>query len=275
MPRLTIATDIERVGRAMSFMAVAYTDYISARTLLRSELPSQGAMMASTAIEKYIKAMLAAHGQQCSGHLKAAHWNSLINLSSRWAKEINRDFFDLCAKAYSLRYLDVIPTSFNLVIASREFLAELDHTVFAFHKSMTPARNDGLPTRLAWDVARELHDDRLWGENCSLSGEDKTAFIYRKPQLIFECRTTKQFAHVETTYFSHSQPREQGFLREGCRGIVYEGKFSDLQDAFQPVLGVHSKYGSYLRYGHRYNYIVKLKGVEEASPETHMINHWR
>ena len=58
----------ERTRKVRSFLRDAFSDYIGARVLLLAQLPQQGAILSSTAIEKSIKAMLAFQGNESRGH---------------------------------------------------------------------------------------------------------------------------------------------------------------------------------------------------------------
>src|SRR5581483_9258568 len=120
----------ERVAAMRSFLYDAFTDYIAARTLLLAGLLKQAVVISSTALEKCAKAVLALHGNRSAGHLKTAHWNVLEN-EPTVGHLLRRDFFELNQKAYKLRYSDDVAVDFNLVVASREFLAEMDHTVLS------------------------------------------------------------------------------------------------------------------------------------------------
>jgi HEPN domain. len=112
--------------RLKAFLAAAFNDYIAARVLLSNALPLQGAIQASTAIEKYLKVFLEFRGNSSKGHLKRAHLNAVRNFAPDLWKTFNEEFFLLCQKVYDLRYPDSLPAGYNVVIAGREFLAELD-----------------------------------------------------------------------------------------------------------------------------------------------------
>jgi hypothetical protein len=64
------------------FLDIAYKDYLGARVLIKCAVVSADAVLASTAIEKYFKALLAFRGHQSHGHLKKAHINAAKNFDS-------------------------------------------------------------------------------------------------------------------------------------------------------------------------------------------------
>ena len=151
-----------------------------------TDLLKQAAILSSTAIEKCAKAVLALHGNTSRGHLKAAHRNVLEG-EPNLGHLLNREFFELNRKVYTLRYSDDVPTDFNLVIASREFLAEMDHTVlsvlscFKIHKGQRH-----LPT--GYETAIQRGDERLTIENQVINRIPLEDFIHSKPQFIYEVR---------------------------------------------------------------------------------------
>ena len=57
----------------IEFLGAAFDDYLAARVLLLTRLPLQGAVLASTAIEKYLKAVLAFRRQKRRVHLHPDH----------------------------------------------------------------------------------------------------------------------------------------------------------------------------------------------------------
>ena len=62
----------------IEFLGAAFDDYLAARVLLLTRLPLQGAVLASTAIEKYLKAVLAFRRQKRRVHLHPDHWKELL-----------------------------------------------------------------------------------------------------------------------------------------------------------------------------------------------------
>ena len=175
MPKPRTIKDAGRVQKFQTFLADGFGDYIAARVVLRSQLPKQGAILSSTAIEKCFKAILAFNGQESDGHLKTAHWNGVKNFDKRLFSEFDMEFIEFNKKAYKLRYTDSLPPDFNLMIISREFLAELDHTVSCIFTRFT-VEDRGQRRKSAYDAALSSNDSRLVDDNHVVSQEDKKAF---------------------------------------------------------------------------------------------------
>ena len=65
-PKLSTAA-AGKIGQGLFILG--YRDYIAARFLLTHDFLFQGAMLASTAVEKYLKAVLVSQGLKARGHL--------------------------------------------------------------------------------------------------------------------------------------------------------------------------------------------------------------
>jgi hypothetical protein len=197
------------------FLHDAYTDYVAARVLLLGGLLKQAAVLSSTAIEKCAKAVLAMRGNPVKRqHLKAAHWTALEK-EENFGDKLNRDFVELNQTAYHLRYSDNLPIGFNIVIASREFLAELDHSVLTV-LSCYKFDVNGSWRPSGYESGIKNQDKNLFSENHLLSRESPDTFIKARPQFVYEVRrhTTGLF---EATYITEKPAKVNGFGRQGLR----------------------------------------------------------
>ncbi len=164
-----------------------------------SALPKQASILSSTAIEKCFKAVLAFRGNESRGHFKSAHWNAVQNFDPELFNRLDTDFLKLNQKTYLLRYTDSVPVGFNLIVASREFLAELDYTVFEIFRRFTVERN-GKKHQTPFDAAVSTVDPRVIQENHVLMNADKRKFIRAKPQAVYEVRNDARLGLIEVTY---------------------------------------------------------------------------
>lgn len=214
MRRNRTVTKPDRVKLVQSFLSDSINDYIASRVLFMAQLPQQGAILSSTAIEKSLKAILAFQGNVSHGHLKQAHWNGVRNFDVELFKQLDHGFLELNRKAYLLRYTDDLPSGFNLVIASREFLAELDKTMAAIHGGIS-LEESGEARQTKYNHLAETKDPRLLAGNHVLSGIAMEKFIFAEPQFIYEVRNDGARGLVEVTYSSSQPAKEAGFLRAG------------------------------------------------------------
>lgn len=215
------------------FLNDAFNDYLAARVLLLSGLPQQGAILSSTAIEKYLKAILAFRGNESHGHLKASHWRAVKNFSPTLFGQLDLEFLELNKKCFRLRYTDAIPVGFNLVVPTRNFLAELDHTALAVQRRFVP-NAEAASYKTEFDLLMERRDDRLWVENHVLLKMDKETFIYGAPQFIYEIRSHEVRGLLEANYSSISRPKTDGFLRPAFAPL--EDRPAAYEFAFVPIL---------------------------------------
>lgn len=200
--------------KTVDFLNIAYKDYLAARVLLNAHLPVQGAVLGSTAVEKYFKAILAFRGNESPGHLKKAHFNAVKNFDSKLWGVLNEEFVTLLQRAYALRYQDALERNFNVVIASREFLAELDHTSITIQESFH-LQQGGKNAVLIYHQDRIQNDPRLLLNNHVLGGIEKQAFIAAEPQFVYEVRNCPLRGFIEVSYFAKPQPSDGKFMRPG------------------------------------------------------------
>lgn len=214
MPLPKTISDGERTKEILSFLRDSFSDYIAARVLFRNQLPQQGSILSSTAIEKCVKAMLAVQGSESRGHLKTAHRNFLRNFNPKLSSELNDDFLVLNQKVYALRYSDDLPADYNLVIASREFLAEMDFTIAAMFSCFS-LRHGNRRLETPYDVAVAALDDRLCVDNHVLHKLPVALFIYAEPQFVYEVRNDPRRGLMEITYIANGPSKQGAFLRSG------------------------------------------------------------
>jgi len=96
---------------AYSLLSLGYKDYIASRVLLNNGYPMQGLTLASSAIEKYLKVILALNGKtkkEMGVHLD--RWDKLKALITDCYTDISKfldeRFMILLGKAYQARYYD-------------------------------------------------------------------------------------------------------------------------------------------------------------------------
>ena len=200
--------------QVQTFISDSINDYVAARVLLLSGLLQQGAILGSTAIEKACKAILAFNGNESHGHLKKAHWNAVKNFDKNLWGQLKQDFLELNRKAYLLRYTDDLSVGFNIVIAQREYLAELDHTILSLIQGFGfQCDISGQGTKLTQLLV--IRDSRLLADNHVLSHQSKSEFIYSLPQQIYELRCVPLLGPIEISYSSIKPAKQASFARPG------------------------------------------------------------
>ncbi len=205
------------------FLTAAYRDYIAARVLLLEDLPLQGAIQASTAIEKYFKVLLAFQGNQSSGHLKKAHFNAVRNFDPELYASLNESFLELLRRVYAYRYPDALKPGTNVVIATAEFMAELDHTALAIHGGIAMKEN-GKEVETSLEEAVRREDPRLFSGNHVIGSIPKQEYISAHPQLVYESRVLMKRVEIEAIYEARPGPSDGCFLRPALLPASDDGR---------------------------------------------------
>lgn len=168
-------------NNAISFNILAYNDYIAARVLLNNGLELQGATMASTAIEKYIKVVLAYYGKS-----KRFHMNNLTDVVDLLndcyfdvTSLIDKTFLEIIEDVYKVRYIDKITETITFGFFLNQFLGELDYTVYLFENSVISEVKDamGNPIITPYHRAVKSKEIHLFQNNYVLKGLSKYEYM--------------------------------------------------------------------------------------------------
>jgi len=222
----------EEADKFLGFLSDGYSDYLAARVLLNSKLLKQGAVLASSSLEKYLKLILGLHGNRSHGHLKKAHWNALKNHSPDMHRKIDEEFMLLCQKSYKLRYQESLEPGFNLVIPQWDFLAELDRAVSLIESSTIISNVSSNGKRRCGEYLddKEKSDPRILDYNHVLLDFPIRQLHEKQPQNVYEIRNCElRDTIVEVNYVSGGEMLRDGFMREGLKtenGKTYQCAFS-------------------------------------------------
>jgi HEPN domain-containing protein len=130
----------DRVNLALGLIRTAYNDYIASRVLLNKNYTLQGVILASTAVEKYFKALILTH----SGKIKTVHFDK-FDVIKKAVEEIGYEviinkmdprFIEILTKIYPLRYYDNIKSPTSVGFFKNQFLGELDQAIYWFDKAI-------------------------------------------------------------------------------------------------------------------------------------------
>jgi hypothetical protein len=119
---------------AYSLLSTGYDDYIASRLLLSKDYHIQGLTLASSAVEKYLKVILAVNGKtkkEMGVHLD--RWDKLESLIKNCYTDISKfldeRFLVLLGKAYQARYYDNLTAPIMISFFKNQLIGELDYTV--------------------------------------------------------------------------------------------------------------------------------------------------
>lgn len=178
---------IEKLKKIEAFYTMAYDDYIASRVLLNSNYFLQGAILASTAIEKYFKGLLLAVRDE-KNKVPRVHLDNFEELKNQFVgteyEELFEKFDDyfieeLC-NVYGFRYYDNFsnPTSIGFLV--NQFLGELDYMVFLFNLIFKSYNNDGSERVTKYARYKDEYNRDLYKSNFILNRVEKDDFMNRE-----------------------------------------------------------------------------------------------
>ena len=219
MEREPIRIDASRINLVLSFMGLAFKDYIGARTLLNQRIGTgghlglTGAVLGSSAVEKYFKACIAVWDTPRRWHLNNDLIEAVKTRNPSMCEKLNPSFIEFLARCYRLRYVDAIEPGFTLHVQNREVLAELDFTVAEIERRFTIGWA-GKPIQRSYDAYRENHDPLLWTNNWVLEDRDKKAFVEQRDSA-YAMRIDEDMGILECFYDTDDVRAEGEFLKPG------------------------------------------------------------
>jgi hypothetical protein len=174
---------------AKGLLSLGCRDYLASRFLLNNNYILQGTVLASSAVEKYLKAGLALNGKRLNKH----HLDSLGQFKSLYSQTPYHMMFDvldpvflaILGKAYKYRYYDektvTKPDTIGFLV--NQFLGTLDFTILKLDSLFViTSEKDGVTisqdTQLKRAAKSGLPD--LWLNNYVLNKIDKVEFMNRK-----------------------------------------------------------------------------------------------
>lgn len=202
-----------------SLVDLGYRDYIAARFLLNNKFIIQGLTLASTAVEKYLKALIVFTSKE------EERYNYHFDRFSKLKTILNKNYHDvtekfdpvfisILEKAYKIRYYDKLEGPIKIGFFLNQFIGELDSTIHFLETIYSPG--------LLYSQAIQNKDPNLYQNNFILNKQDKKEFMER-PDTAF-------VIHIQIDSITHRESKIVG------RDIVnkYEGRLAIFTDPFEP-----------------------------------------
>ena len=200
-----------------NFFELGYSDYLSARFLLNNDFMEQGAAMASTAIEKYIKGVFAIEGKKAKFHLD--NYKKLKGISSQTKinifSKLDESFLLILSRAYKLRYWDNINSEIGYGFLEHQFLGELDFTVNMIeNKFMVIAESSNQKSKSRYHLEWKRKNPHLVENNYIAMGHNKVDWMNKEGKLFnFFLTKGKKAYHLVGSQGSIS-------LKDGYKGSI-------------------------------------------------------
>lgn len=194
---------------SVNLIHLAFDDYLTSRFLINNDFIMHGTILASTSIEKYLKALLLIsqgkypdkHLDNLSSFISAFHNTEMKDLFD----VLDRNFFKVLKQAYTMRYYDKIKTKMTVCFFVNQFLCELDYTIRFLDSIISNIEFNGKKYTSPLNDAIAQKNEILLNNNYLAQSIDKKDFmvklthgfaIYYSPKAIGTYNiTTKEMVH--------------------------------------------------------------------------------
>ena len=208
----------EKLYEGHWLMDLGYRDYVAARVLLNNHLIIQGLTLASTSVEKYLKALIVfnfKHRERYNYHFDK--FEKLKNLLAKTNNDITKGFdpvfLEILENAFKIRYYDKIEMPIHMGFYINQFIGELDYTIDFIEKFIANTENGGESVS-AYTRAIRGNDSHLYQNNFILRKENKKDFM-EKPDIGFSI-------HIRIGPIV----QDQKIVKGGSTRNKYEGQIS-------------------------------------------------
>lgn len=208
----------EKLYEGHWLMDLGYRDYIAARLLLNNHLIVQGLTLASTSVEKYLKALIVFNFKEREKYCyHFDRFEKLKNLLHKVNKDVTGEFdpvfLEILENAFKIRYYDKIKQPVFMGFYINQFIGELDYTIDFLEKFISKTENGGAAFS-AYNRAIENNDSHLYENNFVLNKENKKDFM-EKPDVGFSINIR-----------IGSVVQEEEIVKGGSTKNKYEGRIS-------------------------------------------------
>lgn len=208
----------EKLYEGHWLMDLGYRDYIAARLLLNNHLIVQGLTLASTSVEKYLKALIVFNFKEREKYYyHFDNFEKLKNLLYKVNKDVTGEFdpvfLEILENAFKIRYYDKIKQPVFMGFYINQFIGELDYTIDFLEKLIAKTENGGASFS-AYNRAIESNDSHLYENNFVLNKENKKDFM-EKPDIGFSI-------HIRIG----SVVQTEEIVKGGSTKNKYEGRIS-------------------------------------------------
>ena len=164
-----------------NFVKTGFQDYLSARLLINTGLFMPGITLASSAVEKYLKAILWNKTEVKKVHLDniSEIQNTFKKLKINLMENFDDNFLKILSVAYKIRYYDNVKGELSFGFFINQVLAELDYTIDYLDSSIKIiGKTDGNDISPYKEAIRNK-DEILFKNNYLLNKIEKKVFMER------------------------------------------------------------------------------------------------
>lgn len=213
---------MEKLTTGYSFADLGYRDYIASRFLLNNHFIMQGLTLASTAVEKYLKAVIAFNLQEKEWYnYHFDRFQKLKNLLSKVNNDVTEEFDPLfiaiLEKAFKIRYYDKIEQPIFMGFYVNQFIGELDYTINYLENFIFNTQSCGQSITLYSKAVIDKYPD-LFYNNYILNKENKKDYM-EMPDIGFSI-------YISVGSVVH---REE-IVKGGSKKNKYEGRIAEFNE---------------------------------------------
>jgi hypothetical protein len=208
----------EKLYKGHWLVDLGFRDYIAARFLLNNHLIIQGLTLASTSVEKYLKALIVFNFKDREKyHYHFDRFELLKNVLAKVNNDVTEEFdpvfLEILENAFKIRYYDKIEKPIFMGFYINQFIGELDYTIDFMERFIANSQNEG-ESMSAYNRAIKNNDSHLYENNFILSKENKKDFM-EKPDVGFSI-------HIQIG----SVVQNEKIVKGGLTKKKYEGQIS-------------------------------------------------
>lgn len=212
----------EKLNKGSALVDLGYRDYIAARLLLNNHLLVQGLTLASTSVEKYLKAIIVFNLKKREKyHFHLDRFESLKELLNKVNNDVTVEFdsvfLNILQDAFRVRYYDKINEPIFMGFYINQLIGELDYTIDFIERFIANSQNDGKSMSKYFDAIRN-NDPHLYENNYILGEENKKEFM--------EKIDTGFSIYIHTG----SEFHEEKIVKGGSTQNEYDGTISKFTD---------------------------------------------
>jgi HEPN domain-containing protein len=168
----------------------ADADYLGARILLLQGLLIQGAALANTALEKYLKAVCFYSGMKIPhGHAVDVLYGKVTGHAPT-NLALNESYLRLLRKAYKLRYPEELNDGYSIALNQAKLLSQLDRSVLEITKRFEAELTDGKTIPMVLEEARMRKHEAFLAKNVALDPA-QSALLFSNPSHSIDIRNHK------------------------------------------------------------------------------------
>ena len=178
----------EKLYKGNWLLNLGFRVYIAACFLLNNHLIIQGLTLASTSVEKYLKALIVFNLKDREKyHYHFDRFELLKNVLAKVNNDVTEEFdpvfLEILENAFKIRYYDKIEKPIFMGFYINQFIGELDYTIDFMERFIANSQNGG-ESMSAYSRAIKNNDSHLYENNFILSKENKKDFM-EKPDVGF------------------------------------------------------------------------------------------